>query len=131
MSMDDQVSTAEPRTMIPISSKYRVVGASRSGPSSGGLAPQFVPVGARSVPVVYTSSRPSPGLSLSGFTGSVAAEEWRVLIAIQTYGGLEMNAPTRSTAAVRRFDLDWIRVSAFGFLILYHVGMVYVPWWYH
>jgi len=27
----------------------------------------------------------------------------------------------------RRYDLDWIRVGAFLLLILYHVGMFYVP----
>lgn len=31
----------------------------------------------------------------------------------------------------RRIDLDWIRIAAFGLLILYHVGMVFVPWYYH
>jgi glucan biosynthesis protein C len=31
----------------------------------------------------------------------------------------------------RRIDLDWIRVAAFMLLILYHVGMLYVPWDYH
>ncbi|MCU0438962.1 MAG: acyltransferase family protein [Raineya sp.] len=31
----------------------------------------------------------------------------------------------------RRYDLDWIRVIAFGFLILYHVGMFFVPWGWH
>jgi glucans biosynthesis protein C len=31
----------------------------------------------------------------------------------------------------RRVDLDWIRVGAFGLLILYHVGMFYVPWDWH
>jgi hypothetical protein len=31
----------------------------------------------------------------------------------------------------RRFDLDWIRIGAFMLLILYHVGMLYVPWDYH
>jgi hypothetical protein len=31
----------------------------------------------------------------------------------------------------RRIDLDWIRIAAFGSLILYHVGMVFVPWYYH
>ncbi|HEY5328571.1 MAG TPA: acyltransferase [Acidobacteriaceae bacterium] len=29
---------------------------------------------------------------------------------------------------VRRFDLDWLRIAAFGLLILYHVGLLYVPW---
>jgi hypothetical protein len=31
----------------------------------------------------------------------------------------------------RRIDLDWVRISAFGFLILYHVGMLYVSWPFH
>jgi len=34
-------------------------------------------------------------------------------------------------ALARRYDLDWIRVGAFMLLILYHVGMFYVPWDYH
>lgn len=37
----------------------------------------------------------------------------------------------QSTRGERRFDLDWIRIAAFGLLILYHVGMVFVPWYYH
>lgn len=32
---------------------------------------------------------------------------------------------------IRRHDLDWIRVLAFGVLILYHVGMYYVTWDWH
>ena len=33
--------------------------------------------------------------------------------------------------AVRRYDLDWLRVFAFGVLIFYHVAMFYVTWdWY-
>lgn len=31
----------------------------------------------------------------------------------------------------RRYDLDWLRVFAFGLLILYHVGMFFVPWEWH
>ncbi|MGQ3352995.1 MAG: acyltransferase family protein [Phreatobacter sp.] len=31
----------------------------------------------------------------------------------------------------RRLDLDWIRVTAFVLLILYHVGMLYVSWGFH
>jgi Acyltransferase family len=38
---------------------------------------------------------------------------------------------SRSVLGERRFDLDWIRIAAFGLLILYHVGMVFVPWYYH
>ena len=35
------------------------------------------------------------------------------------------------TSPDRRADLDWIRVGAFFLLILYHVGMFYVPWDFH
>lgn len=38
---------------------------------------------------------------------------------------------TPSPASERRPDLDWIRVCAFFLLILYHVGMFYVPWDWH
>jgi hypothetical protein len=31
----------------------------------------------------------------------------------------------------RRYDLDWLRIIAFGLLILYHVGMFYVSWGWH
>lgn len=31
----------------------------------------------------------------------------------------------------RRHDIDWLRVIAFYLLIIYHVGMVFVPWDYH
>lgn len=31
----------------------------------------------------------------------------------------------------RRYDLDWLRIIAFGLLILYHSGMFYVSWDWH
>jgi fucose 4-O-acetylase-like acetyltransferase len=31
----------------------------------------------------------------------------------------------------RRYDLDWLRVIAFGLLILCHTGMMFVSWYYH
>ena len=31
----------------------------------------------------------------------------------------------------RRYDLDWLRICAFGLLIFYHVGMFYVTWGFH
>ncbi|MFO1111300.1 MAG: acyltransferase family protein [Bradyrhizobium sp.] len=34
-------------------------------------------------------------------------------------------------APERRVDLDWVRIGAFGLLILYHVGMFYVSWGWH
>lgn len=36
-----------------------------------------------------------------------------------------------AASSERRPDLDWIRVGAFFLLILYHVGMFYVPWGFH
>lgn len=38
---------------------------------------------------------------------------------------------TSTISPDRRHDLDWIRVGAFFLLILYHVGMFYVPWDWH
>ena len=38
---------------------------------------------------------------------------------------------TPSAVSTRRHDLDWLRIIAFGLLILYHVGMFYVPWGWH
>lgn len=34
-------------------------------------------------------------------------------------------------SSTRRHDLDWLRVTAFLLLILYHIGMFYVPWGWH
>lgn len=31
----------------------------------------------------------------------------------------------------RRYDLDWLRIAAFGLLILYHAGMAFVTWDWH
>lgn len=38
---------------------------------------------------------------------------------------------TTTSSFDRRYDLDWVRVGAFFLLILYHVGMFYVPWDWH
>ena len=32
---------------------------------------------------------------------------------------------------IRRYDLDWLRVIAFGLLIIYHTGMFFVSWSWH
>lgn len=37
----------------------------------------------------------------------------------------------QTNLAERRYDLDWLRIGAFALLILYHVGMVFVPWDFH
>ncbi len=42
-----------------------------------------------------------------------------------------MTADAATAPSPRRHDLDWIRVGAFSLLILYHVGMFYVPWDWH
>lgn len=36
-----------------------------------------------------------------------------------------------SSLSERRHDLDWLRVLAFGLLIFYHTGMIYVSWGWH
>lgn len=36
-----------------------------------------------------------------------------------------------SDMPLRRFDLDWLRIIAFGLLILYHMGMFFVTWDWH
>ena len=39
------------------------------------------------------------------------------------------SSPLTAASPGRRYDLDWLRVLAFGLLILYHVGMYYVADW--
>ena len=41
-----------------------------------------------------------------------------------------MNPQTQS-ASTRLVFLDWVRILAFGWLVLYHVGMYYVTWPWH
>lgn len=38
---------------------------------------------------------------------------------------------TQPASITRRSDLDWIRVTAFGLLILFHVSLVFAPWDWH
>jgi peptidoglycan/LPS O-acetylase OafA/YrhL len=40
-----------------------------------------------------------------------------------------MQANTAMTG--RQFGLDWLRIGAFALLILYHIGMFFVPWGWH
>lgn len=40
-----------------------------------------------------------------------------------------MQATSRATE--RQYGLDWLRIGAFGLLILYHIGMFFVPWGWH
>lgn len=39
-----------------------------------------------------------------------------------------MSTPQQASNPERRIDLDWVRILAFGLLIFYHVGMLYVSW---
>ena len=36
-----------------------------------------------------------------------------------------------ATPPDRLYYIDWLRIGAFALLVLYHVGMVYVPWGWH
>jgi peptidoglycan/LPS O-acetylase OafA/YrhL len=42
-----------------------------------------------------------------------------------------MTTPQQLQSSQRRIDLDWVRILAFGLLIFYHVGMLYVSWGFH
>lgn len=42
-----------------------------------------------------------------------------------------MTTPQQFRSMDRRIDLDWVRILAFGLLIFYHVGMLYVSWGFH
>jgi peptidoglycan/LPS O-acetylase OafA/YrhL len=42
-----------------------------------------------------------------------------------------MSTPQQFPSSERRIDLDWVRILAFGLLIFYHVGMLYVSWGFH
>ncbi|MEM9839861.1 MAG: acyltransferase family protein [Pseudomonadota bacterium] len=42
-----------------------------------------------------------------------------------------MSASIPSAQGSRDHALDWLRVIAFGLLILYHIGMFFVPWGWH
>lgn len=44
---------------------------------------------------------------------------------------MDQPSSNRALPASRRHDLDWVRVCAFGLLVLYHVGMYYVTWDWH
>ena len=44
---------------------------------------------------------------------------------------ISQSADFAGSGAERRIDLDWVRIAAFGLLIFYHVGMLYVSWGFH
>jgi len=51
---------------------------------------------------------------------------------VARFGPPEGDTPPRARFATgRRSDLDWLRVGAFGLLILFHVGLVYAPFDWH
>ncbi len=47
------------------------------------------------------------------------------------YGTIMTQRNELNTATNRRYDIDWVRVLVFDLLILYHVGMFFVPWGWH
>ena len=47
------------------------------------------------------------------------------------YFAMQRPQMTQPAPSQRRADLDWIRVTAFGLLILFHVSLVYAPWDWH
>jgi glucan biosynthesis protein C len=40
-------------------------------------------------------------------------------------------AAEQPISSTRHYGMDWLRVGAFALLIVYHVGMVFVPWNFH
>ena len=44
---------------------------------------------------------------------------------------ISLSPPFDPPRPERRIDLDWVRIGAFGLLIFYHVGMLYVSWRFH
>lgn len=44
---------------------------------------------------------------------------------------MDRQTSERGALGGRRYDLDWVRICAFGLLIFYHVGMYYVTWGWH
>lgn len=42
----------------------------------------------------------------------------------------EPTAPAQGHGG-RHYGMDWLRIAAFGLLILYHIGMFFVPWDWH
>lgn len=45
--------------------------------------------------------------------------------------GRRLHSPVAASPevrAARHYGLDWLRIAAFGLLILYHIGMVFAPW---
>lgn len=46
--------------------------------------------------------------------------------------GPAMAAPMPTPRPIaRHYGMDWLRIGAFALLILYHIGMVFVPWNFH
>jgi hypothetical protein len=65
------------------------------------------------------------------FAGKSINESDRVMLNVIKQWGSPFKPSTIGLPA-RRFDLDWLRVLAFGLLIFYHCGMLYVAdWGYH
>ena len=46
-------------------------------------------------------------------------------------GNDSTGAAARTGPIARHYGMDWLRVGAFALLIVYHIGMVFVPWNFH
>lgn len=42
-----------------------------------------------------------------------------------------MTDRTGPETTIRRHDLDWVRIGAFGLLIIYHIALFFAPWGWH
>ncbi|UAK26316.1 acyltransferase family protein [Sphingomonas nostoxanthinifaciens] len=42
-----------------------------------------------------------------------------------------MSPPVPASPIARHVELDWLRIGAFGLLILYHIGLYFGPWGWH
>lgn len=45
--------------------------------------------------------------------------------------GMTREGTSLRMTATRHLGMDWLRIGAFGLLILYHIGMYFVPWGWH
>ncbi|OYQ36101.1 hypothetical protein CHU93_01175 [Sandarakinorhabdus cyanobacteriorum] len=91
---------------------------SNSSSATSGIAQRGAPLVPDPVPLVPTCLPPVPSL-LPAITSHLNAAPRKAM------------AMGMSTTPTRRFDLDWLRIAAFGLLILYHCGMAFVTWGWH
>ena len=82
--------------------------------------------GARCRPALSRSSRSWPRLSQIAFTPVDRNLDWP-----ERDNGVAAPSGGYGLERKRIYELDWIRVLAFGILMFYHTGMVFVGWDFH